>query len=235
MIANMNNMAEWIYIKSNKVVDWIAVSNALDNTEQNFNVVRRSGITKLFSSSPKISLIGFPKENDNIITIDEVDAPTYDERIKIISSKLSIDTPTCFNLPKSTTIPDVVLKRISDNQGGALCLYPEEKKPIDLVFIDEAIIPIIDSGILIYSAGCIDIPPIRKTTDMRGLMDVLDISSLANRFKFIITNDRSLYMIAKKACIPSFILSITDDNGFMVNGRKICRPSEMTNMIKEQI
>lgn len=232
MEQNMNN---WIYIKSDCIIDAYAVASVLNDViNSEFFLVRRTRFAKLFKNHPHISMSDFydNSEGSKIITINPTNVEDFNELTHLISEKLGIDN----HEQKTIYTPDMPDVLDFSSVDIFFMLSEEPQEPLNLNFVDIAVSAFKSRQISIISAGTIAIPCIRGCRDYRGLItwEYLPLIAKQNKSALIITNDFD-YIILCKAIGLEYIL-LKNDNGVMyANNEVLNHPNELINLINQKI
>ena len=228
-------MADWIYIKNDKLVNALALSVALNSTHKVYNIVRKTRFTAFFLGHPKVGQIGHPKSEDNVIVVDIPSRMPFNslvtktaEIIGIISDEINLASLYLPEVADST-----IISRIP---GNSILLFLNEvgQEPVDLMFIDEVCKCMSDFSLSLYSVGSPFIPCIRGTKDLRGLIHFPETIRILQGVKIIITNAPEIRDVCNALLLNVFYLC---ENGGIhyCNNTQIAVPGQMANMITKTL
>lgn len=227
-------MADWIYIKNNKLVNALALSVALSSTHKVYNIVRKTRFTAFFLGHPMVGEIGHPKSEDNVIVVDIPSRMPFNSLVTKTAEIIGVDS-TEINLA-SLYLPKVadstIISRIPDN-SILLFLNEVRHEPIDLMFIDEAC-KCMSEYSSICSIGSPLIPCIRGTKDFRGLFTFPEIIRVLQSSKVIITNDQDIRDVCNALLLNNFYLCENDGIHYC-NDFQIAVPGQMANLITKDL
>ncbi len=225
-------MMNWIYLKSDSIIDILSLSVALDNATQKWNIVRTTGVSQYLSCHPGVSSIGFPSPDDNVVTINLMeDGSFYDKVVHILQS---INEDPQEDLMDFEPHYDVehpnILERIRNEKYAVLLLTMYGDRPLDLFFIDEACRQISNAGFKMASLGTMIIPCIRGTYDLRGLLNGSETLAALEHAPFVISNDPHIIEYCCVRNIKAFHLE-QNETSLSCNKFPMFSPNHLANLI----
>ena len=232
MSLNTNDMADWIYLESSRLVDLYAFSVALDVAAEKKRIVRTTAVSSFLADHPNVEVIGFPSKEESVISVSIAEDMSFNEAVNTIVSAMggknhAVSTDSRFHCP---IIHKGVCERVLRNRSALIYLLDNRTNPIDLMFIDETCRLLFEKGIQITSIGELAVPCIRGTMDLRSLLSLPEIVTLLEDVPFIICNNMDL---AQYCCIRDkhvFFIEQTE-NGIQCNGAEVSIPGQIANMI----
>ena len=232
MSLNTNDMADWIYLESSRLVDLYAFSVALDVATEKKRIVRTTAVSSFLVNHPNVEVIGFPSKEDSVIQLNIAKDTSFPETIYAIVSAIGGKNPV-FSTDLHFHCPIIhkgVCERVLRDRSALIYLLDNRTNPIDLMFIDETCRLLFEKGIQIASIGEFTVPCIRGTMDLRSLLSMPEIVSLIENVPFIICNNKDLAQYCSIRDKYVFFIEQTV-NGIKCNGADVSIPGQLVNMI----
>lgn len=228
-------MDKWIYLKSNNPADALALASVIATSDANFNVVRRSCISKFFKGLENV-LVDFylPSGESELIIIDEIDSDSWKHKCDTIASILSLDVNTDYK-PYDGFIRHIayVEKRIEGENTCLLYLFPLPEQKFDLLLIDRLVKLLDVQGVKSISGGTYVIPCIKNTVDMRQVIDHDVLCAILPKLKFVITSEESVVSICEAFGKKAFVASQIDS--LIVDGLTMIDANQFVNYINQKL
>lgn len=221
-------MSNWIYIKSNRLIDAFAVASLISENQE-MSVVRKRRFAPLFRSCLSNNHYDYYSNNseDKLVIIEQNEAQTIQNAISLIAKKLEIETREPISCSQ-IHMPNV------DTHLDFCLMLSHDDHIIDLQLIDFAINSLVKQGLIGACIGDTPVPCIRGCRDYRCILKWEHIPMLASKKMTIITNsdDYAQVAISYGASVVhiSSIEGRTSANGYVVE-----YPDILSNIILKSI
>lgn len=229
-------MEKWIYFDSDKITDIVYLSIALDCSKEKYNIVRTTTTTQFLLQHPNVKEVGFPKPEDNVLTITRCnnESTIYNVNyILDIIGEARINSIPEFHLHVKTEHP-LIIERVNKEKYALLMLSECNcEQPVDLFFIDDLCHLLQVKGIKIASLGDFSIPCIRGTADLRNLLCRPELSEAIRHSPFVITNQKEIAEFCRVTNTPAYYIE-QRESGFLCNTIEIQTPNHLLNLILKQ-
>lgn len=225
-------MKNWIYINSNRIIDILCLSAALDHAKQKWSLVRTTGVTQYLLHHPNVNEVGFPTPDDNVVIISLNEIGGFYDKVEYILNQINEEVPEDlgnFEVHCNVEHPNL-LERIRNEKYSILLLTMSGERPMDLFFIDETCRLISNSGFKFASLGELIIPCVRGTADFRGLLNEVEILASLEHAPFVMTNDPSITEFCRAKKIKVFHLQQSETT-LSCNNLPMTSPNHLVNMI----
>lgn len=221
----------WIYLKSDKPADALALATVISLSNDSYGIVRRT-VNSFFFKGLKNVVIDFyaDSEENNLIVINEIGTDSWLEKCDIIAERLKTKIPReskpylgfCAN---NTGI----VKQWGNNNNILLYLFPHPDQKIDLMMVDLLVRQFEQKGIKSVSGGSIVLPCIKGTKDFRQLIDLSVLCSIKDKICFILTTDNSIKALEEALGVNVHVIS--HDSELMLDDMQMSDANQMANYI----
>ena len=223
-------MSLWVYLKSDNPADALALASLISQTNDHYNIVRRSVYSSFFEGLSNVHIDYYSKmEDEDLVVINEIESDSWRIKCDIIAKELSVNNYNYKPYIGFIRIVRGIETLLEVGKFVCLYLFPHSDQKLDLMVVDQLIRIFEIKGVKAISCGTNVMPCIKKTKDFRQLIDLPILCGFRDRFSFILTSENSLKTIGEALNINVYVIS--DSEGLTLNGISMDDASQMANYI----
>lgn len=223
----------WVYLKSDKPADALALATVISYSNDSFGIVRRT-INSFFFKGLKNVTIDFYShlEDDNLIIIEDDDTDSWLTKCNRIVKKLdtNVFSPEKWYPYLGFTIKNEnIIKQWGEVNRMLLYLFPHPDQKLDLMIVDQLVRQFEQKGVKSVSGGTTILPCINGTMDFRQLIDLSVLLSIKDRIYFMLTTEWSLKVLGEAVGIKVYVISQVSE--LLLNDNPMLDANQMVNYI----
>ena len=221
----------WIYLKSDKPADALALATVISFSNDSFGIVRRT-VNSFFFKGLKSVVIDFytDSEKNNLIVINEVSTDSWSSKCEILSERLNIKIPREIKPYLGFCANNTgIVKQWGNTQRILLYLFPHPNQKIDLMIVDLLVRQFEQKGIKSVSGGTAVLPCIKGTKDFRQLIDLSVLCSILDKISFILTTENSIKALGEALGVNVHVISHVSE--LMLDDIPMSDANQMANYI----